>query len=44
MTEYEEKQLKIEIKHIFDSGANEIRVFNLIKQFLRRHDYEKLKN
>lgn len=27
-----EKQLKIEISHIFDSGANEIRVFNLVKQ------------
>lgn len=34
MTPKEEKQLKLEIAHIFDSGANEIRVFNMVKQFL----------
>jgi hypothetical protein len=44
MTKYEEKQLKIEIKHIFDSGANEIRVFNMFKEFLGKHDFEKTKN
>jgi len=39
MTEYEEKQLKLEIEHIFDSGANEIRVFNMFKIFLDKHDF-----
>lgn len=40
MTEYEEKQLKLEIAHIFESGANEIRVFNMFRDFLGLHDFE----
>ena len=40
ITELEEKQLKLEIAHIFESGANEIRVFNMIKDFLGKHDFE----
>ena len=27
-------QLKLEIKHIFDSGANETRIFNMVKAFI----------
>lgn len=34
MTFIEEEQLKMEIAHIFDSGANELRVLNMIKSFL----------
>ena len=34
MNEIEEEQLKVEIKHIFDSGANEIRILEMIKSFL----------
>lgn len=30
----EEEQLKIEIQHIFDSGANEIRILEMVKQFI----------
>lgn len=40
ITELEEKQLKLEIAHIFESGANEIRVFNMIKDFLGKRDFE----
>jgi len=29
-----EEELKVEIQHIFDSGANEIRIFEMIKIFL----------
>ena len=29
-----EEELKVEIQHIFDSGANEIRIFEMIKSFL----------
>ncbi|MCL5460445.1 hypothetical protein M3M33_17535, partial [Loigolactobacillus coryniformis] len=29
-----EKQLKAEIAHIFDSGANELRVFEMVKNFI----------
>lgn len=34
MTEQDEKQLWLEIKYIFDSGANELRVFNMVKTFI----------
>ena len=38
MTELQEKQLKQEIQHIFDSGANEIRVLEMVKNFINnRH-------
>ena len=38
MTEQESKDLRIEIAHIFDSGANEMRIFNMIEMFLDRRD------
>ena len=34
MNEVEKEQLRVEIKHIFDSGANEIRVFEMVKSFI----------
>lgn len=34
MTEQDEKQLKLSIDHIFESGANEIRVFEMVKNFI----------
>lgn len=36
MTDTEEKDLKAEIAHIFDSGANEIRVFEMVKNFINK--------
>ena len=36
MTEQDEKQLLMEIEHIFDSGANELRVFNMVKAFIEK--------
>lgn len=40
MTELQEKQLKQEIQHIFDSGANEIRVFEMVKNFINNRQGE----
>ena len=42
MTEKDEIQLKNEIAHIFESGANEIRVFEMVKHFInsRRDIYK----
>ena len=34
MNNIEKEQLRMEIQHIFDSGANEIRVFEMVKRFL----------
>ena len=34
MNEVEKEQLRMEIQHIFDSGANEIRVFEMVKSFI----------
>tara|TARA_R110001632_G_scaffold27493_2_gene73766 strand:- start:7450 stop:7743 length:294 start_codon:yes stop_codon:yes gene_type:complete len=34
----EEKQLKYEIQHIFDSGANEIRILEMVKLFIINRD------
>lgn len=34
MNEIEKEQLKMEIQHIFDSGANELRVFEMVKSFI----------
>jgi hypothetical protein len=36
MIEQDEKQLWMEIEHIFDSGANELRVFNMVKSFIEK--------
>ena len=30
MTEQDKEQLKLEIDHIFESGANEIRIFEMV--------------
>jgi hypothetical protein len=34
MNEIEAEQLQMEISHIFESGANEIRVFEMVKSFV----------
>ena len=34
MTKEEQEELKNEIQHIFDSGANEIRIFEMVKMFI----------
>jgi len=34
MTLLEEQQLKTEVKHIFDSGANSIRIIEMVKLFI----------
>ena len=36
MTDQDEKQLRKEIDHIFESGANEIRVFEMVKNFINK--------
>lgn len=36
MTKQDKEQLWIEIEHIFDSGANEIRVFNMVEAFIEK--------
>ncbi len=36
MEEEYQKQLIIEINHIFESGANELRVFNMVKAFIEK--------
>jgi len=36
MDKVNEEQLKLEINHIFESGANEIRVFEMVKNFIDR--------
>jgi hypothetical protein len=33
MNQIEAEQLRMEIAHIFDSGANEIRIFEMVKSF-----------
>ena len=34
MTQQEKEQLKLEIDHIFESGANEIRIFEMVVNFI----------
>jgi hypothetical protein len=34
MEKINEEQLKLEIDHIFESGANELRVFEMVKNFI----------
>jgi len=34
MTTIDEEQLKLEIAHIFESGANEIRILEMVKSFV----------
>src|SRR5688572_4416373 len=45
MTGQDELDLRSEIQHIFDSGANEIRVFEMVKMFIdRRYVNKKIEN
>lgn len=34
MNQVEAEQLRMEIAHIFESGANEIRIFEMVKSFI----------
>ena len=34
MTQQDKEQLKLEIEHIFESGANEIRIFEMVVNFI----------
>ena len=34
MTQQDKEQLKLEIEHIFESGANELRVFEMVVNFI----------
>ncbi len=34
MTQQDKEQLKLEIDHIFESGANEIRIFEMVINFI----------
>lgn len=34
----QEEQLKVEIAHIFESGANEIRVLEMVKSFINKYN------
>lgn len=36
MKTIDEDQLKLEISHIFESGANEMRILNMVKLFVER--------
>ena len=36
MNQIEAEQLRMEIAHIFDSGANELRIFEMVKSFTER--------
>ena len=36
MTTQDERSLKNEIQHIFDSGANEIRILEMVKSFIEK--------
>ena len=37
MTTQDEQSLKNEIQHIFDSGANEMRILEMVKSFIEKH-------
>jgi len=36
MTEQDKQQLNLEISHIFESGANHERIFNMVEMFIDR--------
>lgn len=38
MSDIEREELKAEIQHIFDSGANEIRIFEMVKAFIENRN------
>ncbi len=41
MENKDKSQLMIEIKHIFDSGVNEERIFNMVVDFIKKRYVEK---
>jgi hypothetical protein len=41
MSVEDEKQLELEVKHIFDSGANEIRIVEMVKLFIDKRYFTK---
>lgn len=42
MKDKEKKQLQFEIRHIFDSGANEIRVYEMVIQLIEKREAENM--
>ena len=38
LTTKDTKELKLEIDHIFESGANEIRIFQMVKNFIDEYN------
>ena len=38
MTNEEKKQLEFEIRHIFESGANEIRIYDMVVGLIERRE------
>jgi hypothetical protein len=36
MEEIDKEQLKLEVSHIFDSGANKIRIIEMVERFINR--------
>jgi hypothetical protein len=38
----DEQQLKAEIQHIFDSGENEVRIFEMVKLFINQRQEKAL--
>ena len=36
MTDTDKKQLEYEIRHIFESGENELRIFNMVVDFIEK--------
>lgn len=38
MTQQDTEQLKLEIDHIFESGANEIRIFEMVVNFINNRN------
>jgi hypothetical protein len=44
MNQKDKEQLELEINHIFESGANEIRIFNMVVDFIEKSYVEKNKS
>jgi len=42
MTQQDKEQLKLEIDHIFESGANEIRIYEMVVNFIDSRNGVKL--
>lgn len=41
LSKQDEQQLKLEIEHIFESGANEMRIFEMVKLFINLREERK---